>query len=46
MNHKIKKIIADLKNNIEGVETEYIDILSDNYKDYASAVLTLNYYIL
>lgn len=46
MNHKVKKIIADLKNNIEGVDKEYIDILTDNFKDYASAVLTLNYYIL
>ena len=46
MSHKVKKIIQNLKNNVEGAEKEYINVLADNYKEYASVVLTLNYYIL
>lgn len=46
MSHTVKKIIQNLKNNVEGAEKEYINVLADNYKEYASVVLTLNYYIL
>ena len=46
MNHKVKKILGELKNGVEGAEVEYINTLAENYRDYASVVLTLNYYIL
>lgn len=46
MNHKVKKILGELKNGAEGAEVEYINTLAENYRDYASVVLTLNYYIL
>lgn len=46
MNHKVKKILGELKNCVEGAEVEYVNILAENYREYASVVLTLNYYIL
>ena len=46
MSHTVKKILYNLKNNVEGAEKEYIDVFADNYREYASVVLTLNYYIL
>ena len=46
MSYTVKKIIQNLKNNIEDAEKEYINVLADNYKEYASVMLTLNYYIL
>lgn len=46
VSNTVKKILQNLKNNIDGSEVEYINVLADNYREYASVVLTLNYYIL
>ena len=43
MSNTVKKILQNLKNNIDGSEVEYINVLADNYREYASVVLTLNY---
>lgn len=46
MNHNVNKIISELKMHKEGMDKEYINALSANYRDYAIVSLTLNSFML